>query len=448
MLKELKLANENGYECTFIGFKLGNWSDKTENDHLKLLKNVKTYYLSAGISTSLNVQVRWWLSIVEAKYLSTLIWKLSIAFNWFSPKNLKISAFAHNKRTWQICKKLKTEKDNYDLIVAHNLGALYPSYKLAKRLNTPFAFDIEDFHPGEKCSLAEKNRREFLMQKLLPKAAYISYASPLIGQYSFDLIKNSGRSEQASFPAGKGREVRVLVNNSFSQPEFEFKECKKEKVQFVWFSQNIAAGRGLELVIPALAKYKNKVQLTLIGNLYPEFKNSFLKDYSDFIIIQPPLPQKELNFYLCEFDVGLAIELSSADLNRDICLTNKIFAYIQAGLLILATDTSAQKQFINEHNKAFDLGSLQLRSATAAQPPIEGSLSEAEMSHGQSPISIGILSGQSTEEMEQVVSEIIENIENVRANKKARFEYAKQLAWENEGEKLLDVWIKVLSSRF
>ena len=49
------------------------------------------------------------------------------------------------------------------------------------------------------------------------------------------------------------------------------------------------------------------------------------------------------------FDVGLELE-QNKPLNRDICLTNKIFTYLISGLAIIASNTKAQQQFINENN--------------------------------------------------------------------------------------------------
>ena len=414
LLKELKLASKNGHTCTFIGFKLGNWSDKTEQGHLRNLPGIKPIYLSATKEPFFT-----WV-------ISTIVWKLSVFFNKYYKSSLKPCAYAHNKRTWQLVKANKKLKESFDLVIAHNLGALYPAYKFAEKLETAFAFDIEDYHPGEKCSPLEKKRRELLMKKILPKAAYITYASPLIGENSFKLLEKI-----------KQKQERILVNNSFAQSEFRFEESKSEKLQLAWFSQNIAAGRGLELIIPALSKFKNTVRLNLIGNLYPEFKESFLKPYLDFIRFAPPLPQKELNLYLCQFDVGLAIELSTVDFNRDICLTNKIFAYIQSGLFVLATDTSAQKQFIEEHKEGIVnlyFGSAQ--SPAEAMTERSRSLSLAEMT--------GLLTAQTTQEMEKAIEKIINNIETIRTNKKKRFEYAKRMAWEVEKEKLVEIWSDLL----
>jgi hypothetical protein len=450
LLKELKLADEKGYKCTFIGFKLGNWSDNTEQEHVKSLAKVKFIYLSATKASFFE-----W-------FVTTLVWRLSGTLNILFDKSRKISAYAHNKRTWQLVRKIKQIKKGYDLVVAHNLGALYPVFVFSKKNNIPFAFDIEDYHPGEKCSPAEKQRRELLMRKLLPKATYISYASPLIGQYSSELVtkKSAPRLKTVSIRSGarcisvdRYKEVleydnetmpeNFLINNSFSEKEFQLKENNSEKLQFVWFSQNITWGRGLEQMVPALAKFKDKLKISLIGNKRQDFHEEFLKEYDDFIEYVKPLPQKELNLKISEFDVGLAIEISDIDLNKDIALSNKIFAYTQAGLFVLATDTSAQKQFIEEHNARCGFDSVET-GFDFAQPPTLAATERNRKLSGAETNGIGLLTPQSTVEMEKTIEKIINNIDEIRANKKLRFEYAKRLAWENEGSKLLDVWDGIL----
>ena len=410
-LQSIKAAKKK-YKIEVVFINRGTtWSEIDKS----LLEELKGKWKS--ISIEKETTLKWFILSVFHK----LTCKLSNIFK----KHITLNALA-NKATLFLYFALLKKKSNFDLVIGHSYGALYPTYCYSKKNSLPFAFDIEDYHPGEKCSPIEKKRRELLMKKILPKAAYITYASPLIGENSFKLLEKI-----------KQKQERILVNNSFAQSEFRFEESKSEKLQLAWFSQNIAAGRGLELIIPALSKFKNTVRLNLIGNLYPEFKESFLKPYLDFISFAPPLPQKELNLYLCQFDVGLAIELSTADFNRDICLTNKIFAYTQAGLFVLATDTSAQKQFIEEHNEGIVnlyFGSTQ--SPAEAMTERSRSLSLAEMT--------GLLTAQTTQEMEKAIEKIISNIETIRTNKKKRFEYAKRMAWENEKQKLLDVWNKTM----
>ncbi len=382
LLKELKLAVNQGFGIDFIGFRLRNWSDDIDKELIKNI-NANFYYIDI---TRKNF-ISW--------FLSSLIEQIAKKIQLFFSKSLKINAFAHSKRSFLLSGQMKKINKNYDLIVAHTLATLYPAYKRSKKLNIPFIFDIEDYHPGEaigKQAESEKARRIFLMKKLLPKAAYITYASPLIGEYSLKLVKN--------YPENRHQ----LINNCFSADEFQFKQTERKKIKFVWFSQNIAAGRGLELVIPALKKFQNKIELHLIGNLYQSFYDDFLSKHSDFIRIHKPLPQKDLNLKLTEFDIGLAIELNTGDFNRQICLTNKIWAYFQSGLYILASNTSAQLQFIEKHENC------------------------------------GIIAQQNTNSFINKISEIIDTIDTIRENKKTRFEYAKNFAWEQESLKLLQIW--------
>jgi hypothetical protein len=382
ILKEIKLAISFGFNVGFIAFKLGNWSDRTENEQLKSFNNLKVNYIPATKKPVLP-----WI-------LSSLICKAASILSTILKKNLKLHSYAHNKRTYLINNHFKKISKNYDLVIAHNLGALYPAYVFGKKNKIPFAFDLEDYHPGENCSSKEQKRREFLMKKLMPKANYLSYASPMIGEYSLKLIENH------QIPPN------FLINNCFSAKEFHFYDTNSEKVKLVWFSQNIAATRGLELILPALEKFKDKIEVHLIGNLYQDFYENFLIKFDDFIQIEKPMPQAELNQFVCNFDIGLAIELVSSDFNRDICLTNKIFTYAQAGLYIFATNTSAQKQFIEQNPK------------------------------------LGMISNQTIPEMEQNLLSIFDNIDRIRATKKERFDFAQNLAWEKESDKLNGLWTK------
>lgn len=383
LLKELKYAVKLGYKVDFVGFNSGNWSDKIDE---KLIKTIDANF--HYISITRKPFFKW--------FINSIIEKISKKLYPLFKESLKINAYAHSKRSVLLNDYLRKNKNKYDLIIAHTLPTLYPAYKFAKKTNTKFTFDIEDYHPGEVISAGEKQetaRRIFLMQNILPEASFITYASPLIGAYTLKLLNSQLTTHNAQ-----------LINNCFSQTEFQFKENHSDKIKFVWFSQNIAAGRGLELVVPALAKFKNKIELHLIGNLYADFNSNFLSKYSDFIKIHKPLPQKELNLKLSEFDIGLAIELNTADFNRQICLTNKIFAYTHSGLYVLATDTLAQTKFLEEHKN------------------------------------IGLISEQNNADFTVAVEKIISDINGIRKNKQNRFDYAQKLAWENESKKLIEIW--------
>jgi glycosyltransferase involved in cell wall biosynthesis len=57
----------------------------------------------------------------------------------------------------------------------------------------------------------------------------------------------------------------------------------------------------------------------------------------------------------------LALEVKTP-LNRNICLTNKIFTYLQSGLAVIASDTMAQKAFMEQYpgiGRIYEGGNIQ-----------------------------------------------------------------------------------------
>jgi hypothetical protein len=392
LAKEIENAIENGYRISVICFKYKNWSGDIEVTWLKEHPEVNAFKISA-------------------ERTPFLIWFQSTFVEWLSRKmyplmnqTMCINAFASSKRSFLIknyLSKYYAQIDNIDLIISHNLGALYPAWKYAKEKNIPFIFDVEDYHPGEQIErdvLNERHRREFLLKKLLPQAACVTSASPFIGQQIKSLV---GKFNIQSM---------IIINNCFSSHEFEYIESKsRDVVHFVWFSQNIAPKRGLELIIPEFAKHKDKVHLHLIGNLYPGFNQEWILPNQDFITTHAPLPQEELNHFICQFDIGLALELQSADENRQICLTNKIWAYLQAGLFILASDTPAQIHFMREHREH-----------------------------------VSIFSTKEFNSLSKTLNIIFTDIEKIRKTKLSRFTNAKKFAWDVEKRKIQKIWQEIL----
>lgn len=384
LYKELKLAKNLGYKVTFVAFRQGGWSD--EKDKLLINELEETgHYLSALRRPFLP-----WL-------ISSIVNKISIWMWPFFKENLLIAAYAHNKRSYLLHHYLKKHHGVYDLVIGHNLGSLYPVYRFAKRKNIPFAFDVEDYHPGEASAYAvrgEVERRKFLLSSLLPRAAYFSYASPLIGYRTSDLVS------PFKMPG------RVLINNCFSKNEFKSPERNEGPLRLVWFSQNINYGRGLEWVFSTLDNYKGVLRLTLIGAL----NNSFYQDHlihRNYVEVVAPLPQVSLNLFLSQYDAGLALELSEADENRQLCLTNKIWAYLQSGLYILATDTPAQKLFMDE---------FALHGTIIRQDP---------------------------ESFRTALEHIIQHKDEIRKSAPRRYEKAQCVAWEVESKKLENIWREI-----
>jgi glycosyltransferase involved in cell wall biosynthesis len=79
-----------------------------------------------------------------------------------------------------------------------------------------------------------------------------------------------------------------------------------------------------------------KTQLTLLA------QNAGVKDRVVFHGLVSP---GELLAAAAEHDVGLCLEIPTP-LNRDICLTNKIFLYLLAGIAVIASRTRGQSELL------------------------------------------------------------------------------------------------------
>lgn len=318
----------------------------------------------------------------------------------FIKTNVALNVRSH----WWLAHSLiqKALKIKADLYVTHYIPALYAGYLASKHHKGLLAFDMEDYHPGERIDerwvspQREKERREFILRRLLPHCAYVSFAAE--GYY--DLTRKH-LTESISNP--------LIVHNVFPSGEFIPPVVRYEKpLQCIWFSQTIGRGRGLELLLDALSQINFPCEITLIGNLTDTAFGEMLRA-QPHIKLKSPVPQAQLHRLLSEYDVGLALELKETDLNRNYALTNKLFAYLQAGLYVLATDTEGQKAWM-QANPGF-----------------------------------GRLCGQSAEGIYHALTYIHAHLEEIRNQAILRYERAKALAWEQESRQLAAVWKKILS---
>jgi glycosyltransferase involved in cell wall biosynthesis len=109
----------------------------------------------------------------------------------------------------------------------------------------------------------------------------------------------------------------------------------------------IGPDRGVEEALRALAKLDLPVELHLRGELLPSYEGE-LRSLTDELGISrrvhlgPPAPPGELVALAQHHDIGLALE-QPVSRNRQVCVTNKLFTYLLAGLAVAATDTVGQR---------------------------------------------------------------------------------------------------------
>lgn len=280
--------------------------------------------------------------------------------------NLSLASWAHSTMSDRLAAAAASEPA--DLYIAHNLAALPAAAQAAQKHHAKLGFDAEDFHTGEleatpenKTEIAVRDRIE---RTLLPRCQHLTAASPGIaaayaGRYgvSMESILNVfPLSEAPEFP---GRQEGERIG---SEPSL------------YWFSQTIGFGRGIEPIISAMGQMQTPVHLHLRGIPLGNYAETLMQlaqevGVSDRLHFLPPAPPSEMVRLAACHDLGLCLELTQP-LNRAICLTNKIFTYLLAGLPVLMSKTPAQEEFYQQIPGAALL--IDIHNPTAIAAALDG----------------------------------------------------------------------------
>jgi len=330
LLKEAICLYNAGYKVTVLYSFWTSWADQPDI-------NFKKEY--AGIN---------WMRIgghpreEKLKYLySRFVFKILKSLNQFwSLEYFKINSI--NRTSYALLKKVKSVKA--DLYIAHGLGALPAAIKAAQKNNAKACIDFEDYYSGQWEENSQNYKQyKWIENKFIPKISFCTAASPLIAdKYKKDF--------SFLFP--------VIINNVFSKIYLQsgLRPYKQEDtLKLFWFSQTVGKGRGVEEIIEAISKLNRNISCTVLGNCDMQMKTGLLQvakkngiNENQIIFLDPVSPE-EIFLIAAQHHIGLALE-SEGTINREICLTNKIFTYLLSGLAIIATDTLAQKEFLETYS--------------------------------------------------------------------------------------------------
>lgn len=253
-------------------------------------------------------------------------------------------------------------REGADLYIAHNLAALPAACDAARAHGARLGFDAEDFHSGQ---LTDDEQPlvailRALETRYLPLCDHLTAASPGIA---------------AAYAQACGTRLPAVVRNVFplSQAPAQWSPAGSPgagRPRLYWFSQTVGPERGIEQVLMAVARSRSRPAVCLQGSVSAHYRRCLdelarglgLQDQLHFL---PPAAPAELPRIAAQYDAGLATE-TSGTANRELCLSNKIFTYLLAGLPVLASDTAGQRALAQELPAAVRVAPLQDAHAWAA----------------------------------------------------------------------------------
>lgn len=114
-----------------------------------------------------------------------------------------------------------------------------------------------------------------------------------------------------------------------------------------WFSQTLGEGRGLEDLLAALPGLRSQPEIQLRGVPTAGFEDWFMtrvpERMRDRVRFLPLVSNEELLSRISEHDIGFAGEMKYSR-SRDLTVSNKILQYLLAGLAVVASDTTGQRE--------------------------------------------------------------------------------------------------------
>jgi glycosyltransferase involved in cell wall biosynthesis len=246
-----------------------------------------------------------------------------------------------------------------DLIYAGTTGALAAAADAADRRGVPYALDLEDFHSGEHAggdaaplnALAERIERA-----VLKNAEFLTAGSPMIAD---------------AYSAKYGVKP-TPVHNTFSR-DFATRDAPAcdGPLRLYWFSQTIGAGRGLESVVQALGLSGVRAELHLRGRAIAAAVEGLLvlqrsaAPHATIVVHEPASPDDMVGL-AAAYDVGLSCEESTIP-NHRLCLANKIFTCLAAGVPIVLSGTPAQRALAGDLGPAAVVYDVDVPEALAAR---------------------------------------------------------------------------------
>lgn len=229
-----------------------------------------------------------------------------------------------------------------DLYIAHYPAALPAAARAAARHGSLYAYDAEDFHLGDRPDLAEheheRQRLRAIEQQYLPRASYVSAASPGIADaYVTEYGIQRPKEILNVFPLGHAPSAATPLGTIATGPSL------------YWFSQTIGADRGLEAAVAAIGVAESKPHLYLRGRPTPGYIDHLKSaasssEHASRIHVLDIAAPHDMERLAAAYDLGLVAETANTR-NHEICLANKLFSYLLAGVPPLMSATTAHVAF-------------------------------------------------------------------------------------------------------
>ncbi|MEO8276034.1 MAG: glycosyltransferase [Thermoanaerobaculia bacterium] len=338
VFKEATCLAEAGYEVEVLGAWTGS-GVKAEDQQLLAGKRFQFTPVWNSESSSLNHRIRRFAARGLAKSSRLAHQAAGVSIPW--QLGAVYGALAH-----------AAYARRFDLAIAHSEPALAVAARL-QRDGRRVGVDFEDWFSEDFLAEARSSRPVALLRAiestLARTSSYLTCTSKAMAR---EIASDYGCTEPAvlynSFPWADRTSIDGLLRD----------RSERRLPSIHWYSQTLGQGRGLEDLMGALPLVHAEAEVHLRGRPAAGFelwlRAQIPEGWRDRVFVHGLVPNAELLSRIAEHDIGFAGERSDCR-SRDLTVTNKILHYLLAGLAVVASETTGQREIAAQASGAVRL---------------------------------------------------------------------------------------------
>jgi glycosyltransferase involved in cell wall biosynthesis len=272
--------------------------------------------------------------------------------SWFIPTRFKLWFIVKAAQVF-ILGTLKLISSSADIYHAHDENALPACYIAARLRHKPLIYDAHEL-PLSDPSVTRWHRLHALSAHLLECmvqrcASIITVSSPIA-----KIIHQRYHSPEVVLI----RNVPMYQNVRKNERLRRYLDLSPH-IRIALYQGNLQADRGLDQLIYAATFLERDIVIVMMGKdkvgTQAQLEALIAREgVADRVKIIPPVPYEELLEWTASADTGLIVYSSDYSPNNKMCLPNKLFEYLMAGLPVLASSLDAVADIL----ETYDVGRI------------------------------------------------------------------------------------------
>jgi glycosyltransferase involved in cell wall biosynthesis len=260
----------------------------------------------------------------------------------FKPWTFLKAVQSHISSTYQL---IKISADVYH---AHDVTALPACYIAARSRRKPLIYDAHELPLSEFDGSRWHQLKKlftYILAAIIPRFAGIITVSPPIARAISRRYHTTGVSLIRNVPP-----YRLIPKSDRLRDRFNL----ASEVRIALYQGNVQPNRGLDKLIQAASFLERDIVIVIMGKGVGATQAQLEalvahEGVSDRVKILPPVPYAELLDWSASADIGLIIYQPDNSPNVQMCLPNKLFEYLMAGLPVLASPLDAVVDIIRTY---------------------------------------------------------------------------------------------------